>query len=280
MTPAAAQTPAEFAFQIRRWSLEMVHRANSSHIGGSLSCADILAVLYERVMRYRAEDPAWADRDRFVMSKGHCCAALYAALALKGFFPLDWLKGYAQSGSILMGHASHKVPGVEWSTGSLGHGLGLATGQAYAAKIRRAPWNVYVLLSDGEMDEGSTWEAVLFAAHHRLESLCAIIDQNGQQALGDTSAVLDLGSLRQKFEAFGWDARDVDGHDLGALEAALAAARAPGKPRCLVAHTVKGKGVAYMENNMEWHYRAPKTPELLEKALRQLELSYGRKHED
>lgn len=258
----------------------MVHRANSSHIGGSLSCADILAVLYERVMRYRAEDPAWADRDRFVMSKGHCCAALYAALALKGFFPLDWLKGYAQSGSILMGHASHKVPGVEWSTGSLGHGLGLATGQAYAAKIRRAPWNVYVLLSDGEMDEGSTWEAVLFAAHHRLESLCAIIDQNGQQALGDTSAVLDLGSLRQKFEAFGWDARDVDGHDLGALEAALAAARAPGKPRCLVAHTVKGKGVAYMENNMEWHYRAPKTPELLEKALRQLELSYGRKHED
>ncbi len=259
----------EFAYDIRRWALEMVHRANASHIGGALSAADILAVLYGRILNVRPAEAAWPERDRFVMSKGHCCVGLYSALALRGFFPTEWLRQYAQSGSLLMGHASHKVPGVEWSTGSLGQGLGLAAGQAYAGKLRNRAWQVYALLSDGELNEGSTWEAVMFAGHHRLEKLCMVIDKNGQQAMGATTGILDLGAVAEKIEAFGWETREVDGHDLKALVTALSAAPSS-KPRCVVAHTVKGKGVAYMEHNIKWHYSAPQTRELFELALAQL----------
>ncbi|MEW5756392.1 MAG: transketolase [Pseudomonadota bacterium] len=259
----------EFAHHIRRWSLEMVHRANASHIGGALSAADILAALYGRILKVRPEEPAWPERDRFVMSKGHCCVGLYSALALRGFFSTERLQRYAQPGSLLMGHASHKVPGVEWSTGSLGQGLGLAAGQAYAGKLRNSAWRVYALLSDGELNEGSTWEAVMFAGHHRLEKLCMVIDKNGQQAMGVTAGILDLGAVAEKIQAFGWEACEVDGHDLDALVTALSAPPA-GKPRCVVAHTVKGKGVAYMEHNLKWHYSAPHTRELFELALEQL----------
>lgn len=275
-TRAARDHVADLAYEIRRWALKMVHNANSSHIGGCLSSADIVASLYGEVLHVRPEEPEWPERDRFVLSKGHCCAGLYAALAIRGFYPLDWLPGYAQAGSLLMGHASHKVPGVEWSTGSLGHGLGLAAGQALAGQLKNAPWRVFALLSDGEMDEGSTWEAILFAGHHRLSNLRVVIDQNGQQALGDTSGILDLGSLTDKFSVFGWEAHNVDGHDPGALRTVLAADPVEGKPKCIVAKTVKGKGVDFMEDRMEWHYKAPKTEEQLGEALEALAQAYGR----
>ena len=265
---------AEFAYHIRRHALAMVHVANSSHIGGSLSCVEAVAVLYHHVLNVKPDDPDWADRDRFTFSKGHCCVSLYAALAMKGFFPVSELAGYAQLGSRLMGHASHKIPGVEWSTGSLGHGLGFSCGQALAAKRKKCPWNVYTLLSDGEMDEGSTWEAILFAGHHRLDNFIAIIDHNKQQALGYTRDILDLGSLGTKLESFGWATCDVDGHDVGALIQALDQGSKSDKPFGIVSHTTKGKGVAYMEDNMAWHYKAPKTQEELDLALKQLQQSY------
>jgi transketolase len=266
----------EFAYQIRRHVLRMVHLADSSHVGGTLSCADIVAVLYGAILRVRPAEPAWPDRDRFVLSKGHCCAGLYAALAMRGFFPVEQLDGYGRSGTLLMGHASHKIPGVEWSTGSLGHGLGLACGQALAGRRRGEHWRVFALCSDGEMDEGSSWEAILFAGHHRLSNLYAIIDRNQQQALGYTRDILDLGALSRKFEAFGWEAVDVDGHDLEALVHELGSPSREEKPKCIVAHTVKGKGVGFMEDKMEWHYKSPKTPELLARALAELAAAYNR----
>lgn len=274
-TPPPIDALADFAYAIRRHTLQMVGRADASHVGGALSMTDVIAVLYGHVLRVRPSDPSWPDRDRFILSKGHCCSALYAALALKGFFPLAELDTYGDPESRLMNHASHAVPGVEWSTGSLGHGLGLACGQALAAQRKKQAWRVFCLLSDGELDEGSTWEAALFAGHHRLSNLWAVIDANKIQSLGDVKTVLDLGSIRSKFEAFGWDSIDAEGHDLAAL---LAAFDRPwgDRPRCIVAHTTKGKGVAYMENKLEWHYRAPKTKELLDLALAQLAQCYGR----
>lgn len=266
---------AAFAYAIRRHTLQMVGRADASHIGGALSMTDLLAVLYGHVMRVHPAEPHWADRDRFILSKGHCCSALYAALALKGFFPVAELETYGDPASRLMNHVSHAVPGVEWSTGSLGHGLGIACGQALAAQRKRQTWRVFCVLSDGELDEGSTWEAVLFAGHHRLSHLWAVIDANKIQSLGDVKAVLDLGSIRAKFETFGWEAVEVDGHDLAALMSAFDRPWGD-RPRCIVAHTIKGKGVAYMENKLEWHYRAPKTKELLDLALAQLAQAYGR----
>ncbi|HMP74708.1 MAG TPA: transketolase [Kiritimatiellia bacterium] len=264
---------AGYAYAIREHALRMVARADASHIGGALSMADLLAVLYHHVLRVQPADPTWPERDRFILSKGHCCSGLYAALALKGFFSVKELDTYGDSESRLMNHVSHAVPGVEWSTGSLGHGLGLACGQALAAKRKKQTWRTFCVLSDGELDEGSTWEAVLFAGHHRLSNLWAIVDANKIQSLGDTREVLDLGSIRAKFEAFGWEAVDADGHNLPGLLAAFERAWSD-RPRCIVAHTVKGRGVAFMENKLEWHYRAPKTPELLERALAELAAAY------
>ncbi len=277
MNDSAQETDriADYAFAIRRHTLRMVGRADASHVGGALSMADIIAVLYGSVLRVRPEDPRWPDRDRVVLSKGHCCSGLYAALAIKGFFPVGELDTYGDPDSRLMNHVSHAVPGVEWSTGSLGHGLGLACGQALAAKRKRAAWRVFCVLSDGELDEGSTWEAVLFAGHHKLDNLWAVVDANKIQSLGDVKDVLDLGSIRAKFEAFGWEAVEVDGHDIAALAGAFARPWG-GRPRCVVAHTVKGKGVAFMENKLEWHYRAPRTKELLDRALAELSAAYPR----
>jgi len=250
----------------------MTHRANSSHIGSSLSTADLLAVLYGRVLRLDASQPAWPERDRFILSKGHGCAALYAILVERGFFPLEWLETYYQNGSPLAGHATHKnVPGVEVSTGSLGHGLPIATGMALAAKRDAKTYRIFCLLSDGECDEGSTWESALFAPHHRLDNLTAIVDYNKIQSFGRVKEVIDLEPLGEKWRTFGWAVREIDGHDLSAAEDALS--RLPfeaGRPSCIVAHTIKGKGVSFMEDKLLWHYRSPRAEEL-EMALAELE---------
>jgi transketolase len=249
--------------EIRVLSLEMVARAKASHIGGSLSMADIIAVLYWDILRCNPLDPAWSDRDRFILSKGHSCAALYAALALKGFIPLGELETYAANGSRLMCHVSHKVPGVEFSTGSLGHGLPFACGKALAARRLEKNWRTFVLLSDGELDEGSNWEAILFAPQHQLDNLIVIIDYNKIQSLGSVAEVMELAPLVDKFKAFRWAVREVDGHDHAQLREALTQSPwEPGKPSCLIAHTIKGKGVDFMENRLLWHYRNPDDKDL------------------
>lgn len=249
---------ADFARLIRRDSLEMICRARSSHIGSCFSIAEILAVLYGRILKIAPLRPNWPDRDRFILSKGHACAALYSALATKGFFPRSWLKQFYADGSALPGHATRTVPGVEVSTGSLGHGLSLGCGMALAAQQSPAPFRVFVLLSDGECDEGSVWEAVLFAAHHRLDSLTAIVDYNKIQSLGHVSDVLDLAPFAEKWRACRWSVREIDGHNLEEIEEALSCvAFEAGTPSCIIAHTVKGRGVSFMEDRLLWHYRSP-----------------------
>lgn len=253
----------ELAGEIRAESVRMVARARASHIGGALSMTDILAVLYADILRIRPGDSGWSQRDRFILSKGHSTAALYATLALKGFLPLLELETYGQDGSRLMAHVSHKVPGVEFSTGSLGHGLPYGAGRALAAKRKGLDWRVYVMLSDGELDEGSNWEAILFAPQHRLDNLVAIIDYNKIQSMGSVSEVMELHPLADKFRAFRWSVREVDGHDHGQLTTALASVPwEPGKPNVLIAHTVKGKGVSFMENKLQWHYSSPEGDQL------------------
>ena len=241
----------------------MTHRGNSSHVAAGLSIADILAVLYGQCLRVRPTEPKWPERDRFVLSKGHAGAAVYAVLAETGFFPVEKLKTHYQDGSDLSGHVSHKgIPGVELSTGSLGHGLGVATGMALAAKLAGDDWRAFSLLSDGECDEGSNWEAVLFAAHHRLDNLVAVIDYNKIQSLKPVAETLGLEPFADKWTAFGWAVREVDGHDHAALEATFGSLPfEPGKPSAVICHTTKGKGVSFMENSVLWHYRSPQGEE-------------------
>jgi transketolase len=261
----------EFARRIRAHVVRMANRAGSSHVGSSLSMAEILAVLYGGVLRVEPRREGDPLRDRLILSKGHACAGLYAALAERGFFPLDWLESFYVDGARLAGHATAgDIPGVEVSTGSLGHGLPIACGMAKAAKVDGAGFRAFALLSDGECDEGSTWEAALFAAHHRLDNLVAIVDYNKIQSLGHVADVLKLDPLAEKWRAFGWSAREVDGHDPEALRAALESVPfEPGRPSCLVAHTIKGKGVSFMEGELAWHYRTPLGPEFAT-ALREL----------
>ena len=238
--------------------LEMVNRARSSHVGSSYSMIELLAVLYWRALRVRPAEPAWADRDRFILSKGHACAALYAVLADRGFFPREQLDTFCQNGTQLAGHATTTVPGVDLSTGSLGHGLCVAAGMALAAKRDGRAHRVFALLSDGECDEGSTWEPIFFAPHHHLDNLVAIVDYNKIQSLGTVKEVLDLEPFAEKWRACGWHVREIDGHDLQAVEQALADVPfTVGRPSCIVAHTVKGKGVSFMEDDLLWHYRTP-----------------------
>jgi transketolase len=264
------ETSQDFARRIRVETLKMVTAAKASHIGGAFSMADLLAVLYGGTLRVRPDDPAWPDRDRFLLSKGHTCSALYAALAIRGFFPIDELTTFGRDNSRLMAHVDHGVPGVEYSTGSLGHGLPVGCGRALAAKRKGKTWRSFVLISDGELDEGSTWEAILFAPQHRLDNLIAIVDHNKIQSLGRISEVLDVSPVADKFRAFRWAVREVDGHDHAAIRAALEGVPwEPGKPSCLIAHTVKGKGVDFMEDKLLWHYRTPDAGEL-EQALAQL----------
>lgn len=255
---------AKLANKIRIHAVRMTSSGKSSHVGSVLSIADILAVLYGQILRVNPKDPSWSDRDRFILAKGHAGAGVYAALAETGFFPTQLLTTHYQNGSTLSGHISHKgIPGVELSTGSLGHGLGIGVGMAYAGKLRHASHRVFVVMSDGECDEGSNWEAIQFAGHHQLENLIAIVDYNKIQSLGLVSETLALEPFADKWRAFNWNVREVNGHDLGELRDCLNELPfSSGKPNCVIAHTVKGKGVSFMENAVLWHYRSPQGEEL------------------
>lgn len=257
-----SKTTQEFAQSIRKLSLEMVHRAKASHIASALSIADILAVLYGVIMRYQPSNPSYADRDRFILSKGHACVAVYAAIAEAGFIELSELDTYGDDFSWLMNHISHKVPGVEFSTGALGHGLPFAVGKALYAKKFNLPWHTYVILGDGEMGEGSNWEALMFASHHQLSNLTAIIDCNNLQSLTSVDKTLALEPLGDKLRSFGADVVDIDGHNHFDLIYALEGGK-ENQPRVVVARTIKGKGVSFMENQVEWHYKNPDDLQLL-----------------
>jgi len=247
------------ATRIRAQALRMVHMANASHIGGCLSIADLLAVLYGGVLRTNPSTPDCPDRDRLILSKGHAAAALYAVLAERGFFPKQWLDTFCQDDSRLAGHATHHgVPGVEVATGSLGHGLSVGCGMALAGKRDGKTYRVFVLLSDGEMDEGSSWEPVLFSPQHQLDNLVAIVDYNKIQSFGSVKDVIDLEPMADKWRACRWEVREIDGHDHGEIEDALTSVPfRPGSPSAVIAHTVKGKGVSFMENQLAWHYKSP-----------------------
>jgi transketolase len=266
------ETVRTLAMRIRRHVVQMTHRAKASHVGTSLSMADLLAVLYGAILHVDPSHFESPSRDRFVLSKGHGCAGLYAVLAERGFFPLARLAEFYQDGTSMAGHVTHSgIPGVEVSTGALGHGLSIACGMALAGRRDRRPYRVFALLSDGECDEGAIWEAALFAAHHRLDNLVAIVDYNKIQSLGAVKDVLDLEPLGQKWEAFGWAVREIDGHDIEEIFRILSAIPvAPGRPSCVVAHTVKGKGVSFMENQLLWHYRPPDASEVA-RALSELD---------
>lgn len=252
---------ADLARKIRIHSVQMTSRGGSSHVAACLSIADILAVLYGSVLKHSPSEPADPGRDRFFLSKGHAGAAVYATLAELGYFSPSQLVHHYQNGSIFSGHVSHKgIPGVELSTGSLGHALSVAAGMAYGAKLDSADQRYFALLSDGECDEGSNWEAILFAAHHKLENLVAIVDYNKIQSLGPVSETLGLEPFRAKWESFGWEVIEVDGHDHTQLKTAFMT-RAD-KPICVICHTVKGRGVSFMENSVLWHYRTARNNEL------------------
>jgi transketolase len=262
---------AELAKRIRIHVLRMTNRGGSSHVGAAFSMTDIVAVLYGAVMNVNPKRPDDPARDRFILSKGHAGAAVYAALAERGFLPIEKLMDHCQDGTDFSGHVSHKgIAGVELSTGSLGHGLPVATGMAFAGKRAGGKHRVFVLMSDGECDEGSNWEAILFAPHHRLDNLVAVIDYNKIQSLAPVSDTLGLEPFAEKWRTFDWEVREVDGHNHGALREALSSAPwTAGKPSCVIAHTTKGKGVSYMENAVAWHYRTAKGADF-EQALKEL----------
>jgi transketolase len=240
----------------------MTHRSGASHVASGLSVADILAVLYAKVLRVIPEEPNWGQRDRLILSKGHAAAALYSVLARTGFFDPSLLETFYLDGSMLAGHATTgKVPGVEHSTGSLGHGLSVGVGMAYGARIKHHTWRTFVVLSDGECDEGSTWEAAMFASHHRLGNVAAVVDYNHIQSLASTDSTLTLEPFSAKWAAFGWRVIEIDGHDHRQLLDALNVDSTFSQPSVVIANTTKGKGVDFMENSVLWHYRAPNTVE-------------------
>ena len=249
----------KIACRIRMGVIEGTFCAKSGHPGGSLSIAEDLAYLYWKEMRVDPKNPGWEDRDRLVLSKGHCAPALYAALALKGYFPWDELKSLRHTGALLQGHPDMKhIPGVDMSTGSLGQGISAACGMALAAKIDGKDSRVYTILGDGEIEEGQVWEAAMFAAHYKLDNLCAIVDNNNLQIDGTVEEVMSPYPITDKFAAFGWNVIAIDAHDFDQIEAAMNAAKAvKGKPTVLVQKSVKGKGVSFMENQVSWHGAAP-----------------------
>jgi transketolase len=255
----------QFASEIRKLSLQMVHKANASHIGGALSMTDIIAVLYDSILNVDSLNPKNPNRDRFLLSKGHACTSLYAALALKKFFPIEDLGSYAQDGSLFLSHTNHKIPGIELSAGSLGHALSVSCGLAISAKRKKYSWKTYCLISDGELDEGSNWEAILFAPQHNLDNLILIVDYNKIQSLGSVKEVIDLHPLKAKFKAFRWEIFEVDGHNHRSIKKALQRANnGNGKPKVLIANTIKGKGISFMEGNLLWHYKSPNDQQLID----------------
>ena len=259
----------EVARRVRLMILEMTNRAQSAHVGGSLSIVEILILLYGQILRLRADAPDWTERDRFILSKGHASAALYAVLAERGLLRREWLESFYKDEGRLAGHVTSDVPWVELSTGSLGHGLPVACGMALAHKRDNKDVRVYCLISDGECDEGSTWEASLFAPQHKLDNLVCIVDYNKVQSFGKVKDVLDLDPLAAKWRDFRWEVREVDGHNLVEVRDALAAPPAQEKPVCIIAHTMKGKGVSFMEGTVLWHYRIPAGEEL-ERAVKEI----------
>jgi len=262
----------KIAKEIRKDVLLMTTKARSGHPGGSLSAADIITALYFHHLRHDPKNPQWEDRDRFVLSKGHVCPALYAALARCGYFPREALWTLRKVGSILQGHPDmKKTPGVEASTGSLGQGLSIGIGMALAAKLDKKDYRVYVLLGDGELDEGQVWEAAMAAAHYKIDNLTAIVDLNGLQLDGFTKDVMSLDPVADKWRAFGWHVIEINGHNMKEILDALdEAEKIKQKPTVIIAHTIKGKGVSFMENQVQYHGK-PLTEEQLEKALKELE---------
>jgi len=270
VTETWVQQCSRLATTIRSHCLRMTHHGKSGHVGSMLSMAEILAVLYERILRVDPARPKWPERDRLILSKGHGGGALYAVLAEHGFFPGEWLMTYYCDDGKLMGHISHHVPGVEFSTGSLGHGLPVAVGMAIAARYRSQKHKIYCIVSDGDINEGSTWEAIFFAAQHHLDNLMVILDYNRVQALGFAKDVLDLEPLTEKLTSSHWAVREVNGHEVLELEKALSGAPfEPGKPSWVTAHTIKGKGVSFMENTVACHYGSV-NDEQLAQALNEL----------
>lgn len=260
----------EYATQIRAHALRMTHGGKSGHVGSMLSMADILAVLYETILHVDPKNPDDPKRDRFILSKGHGGGAVYAALAEKGFFPKEWLSTYYKDAGKLSGHISHFIPGVEFSTGSLGHGLPVAAGMALVAKHRGDKHRIFCLVSDGDCDEGSTWEAMMFARQHKFDNLTVIVDYNRVQALGHVADVIELEPFADKARAFGWAVQEIDGHDYGQIEEVLS--KLPlekDKPSFVIARTIKGKGVSWMEDTVSCHYGAV-NDEQLAKALAEL----------
>ena len=250
------------SFALRRRMLRLIHEAGAGHTGGGLSCLDILNVLYNRVLNLTPETVASPTRDRYVQSKGHCVEALYAVMADRGYFPDSDLETVCHYRSYYVGHPTRKIRGMEMNTGALGHGLPICLGMALAARMDGAANRVFTLLGDGELAEGSNWEAAMAAAHYQLDNLVAILDHNTLQITGHTRDVMSNVPLDEKWRAFGWEVRIVDGHDYGALTAALTAPPAVGKPLFVLANTVKGKGVSFMENVGKWHHGVPSDAEL------------------
>ena len=267
------------AYKARLLAVEAVHTASSGHPGGSLSCADALTTLYFNEMNVNPDDPKWEDRDRFVLSKGHCAPILYAVLALRGFFPVEDLQQLRSIKAHLSGHPDMKhIPGVDMSTGSLGQGLSTAVGMALAARIQGKPYRTYAICGDGEIAEGQIWEAVMAAAKWHLDNLCAFIDVNGLQIDGATKDVMPTEPLDKKLEAFNWHVVKIDGHDVNQILAALAEARdVKDKPTAILMATIKGKGISFMENQAGWHGKAPNADEFaiakaeLEAKIKELE---------
>src|SRR5512139_537699 len=252
----------QLALRLRRHVVRMCSAGGSSHVGSALSMADIIAVLYGELLQVDPARPQWPERDRFILSKGHAGACIYAALAERGYFPIADLAHHYQNGSNLSGHVTHKnVPGVELSTGSLGHGLGVGAGMALQLRRIGGSQRVYVVLSDGECDEGSNWEAAMFAAHYQLANLCAIIDYNKLQSLAPVAETMGLEPFADKWRAFGWSVIQANGHDHASLVTALGSAKGANAPTCIIADTVKGRGVSFMENQVLWHYRSPQGEE-------------------
>lgn len=250
-------TSEQLAWRIRRHGVEMTHLSGGSHLASILSVADIMGKLYADVLRVNPDNPKDENRDRFILSKGHAGASVYAALAESGFFPVEELKTHYQNGSRLSGHVSHHVPGVDLSTGSLGHGLPVAAGMAYAGLKNNKDYKVYAVLGDGECDEGSVWEAAMFAAHNDLKNLTAIVDHNMMQSMDYCEKTVALGDFEKKWEAFGWNVLSINGNDHAELDAAFKKEFPNDKPKVIIANTKKGFGIPFMEFDILWHYRFP-----------------------
>jgi len=257
------------AAKSRRTILEMTSRSKAAHVGSALSVLDLVAVAYTELKILPLEWKAWSGENILIFSKGHAAAALYSVLGHEGFFPQDWLSRYSEDGSELGGHVTFGVPGVEFSTGSLGHGLPFGVGLAIKRRRQNLIGRIVVVMSDGELDEGSTWESLLIASHHKLKNLVVVVDRNRLQSLEGTEETLSLEPLNKKFEAFGWEVKIIDGHNHEAIEQALAVDTQSQKPTAIIAETTKGKGVSFMENEVKWHYRPP-NPEELSAALKEL----------